>query len=89
MACIDHRRFVYLQDMMVQDLTTARSPARQRLLAARRALVEGAGADFVDARTAFAAEAGVAWFNDFIHLSEIGHRRVAAYLCQAWESAAN
>jgi hypothetical protein len=44
--------------------------------------VQEAGGTFVDLRADVEGEAGVAWFNDYVHLSSIGHRRAAEAACR-------
>lgn len=75
-------QLVFAHDFLVIDLARERSPARREMLARRRAAVEGAGGTFLDLERIFAGRAGVAWFNDFIHPSAIGHREIAAAICE-------
>ena len=88
-ACVRARgaRLVYLHDFLAADLGSGRTAPRQALLEARRAEVEAEGGTFVDLLQATSDEVGVAWMNDFIHLSEIGHRRVAELACRGLERA--
>src|SRR5204862_325554 len=51
--------------------------------AARRAAVEGAGMTFIDLLDAFGDEVGVAWFNDYVHLSQVAQERIAALACHS------
>jgi hypothetical protein len=69
-------RFHYFHDFPVWDLAQPRSDARQRMRAARAETVRHVGGGFVDVFEQVADEAGVWWFNDYIHPSEIGHRRI-------------
>ena len=52
------------------------------MLAARRAAVEAAGGTFVDLFEVFGPEAGVSWFNDYVHPSLLGHERIAELACR-------
>jgi hypothetical protein len=72
-------RFVH--DMAAVDLDSGRSPERQQMLAARRAAVEANGGEFVAVEEAYRSEIGIAWFADFVHLSAVGHARVAGSTC--------
>jgi hypothetical protein len=74
-------RFLFLHDFLVTDMVSGRTPDRAAMLEHRRAAVEGAGGRFVDLLQVFSAEAGVAWFNDYVHLSRVAHRRVADLAC--------
>ena len=51
------------------------------MLDSRRAVVEAGGGTFINLVDQFAADAGVAWFNDYGHLSAIAHQRVADLVC--------
>jgi hypothetical protein len=51
------------------------------MLERRRAVVEAGGGRFVDLLGAFGGEAGVAWFNDYVHLSLVAQRRLAGLAC--------
>lgn len=77
-----HARFLYLHDFLVTDLVAGRDPDRAAMLARRRTAVEGAGGMFIDLYTRFADEAGIAWFNDYLHPSLIVHERVADLVCR-------
>jgi hypothetical protein len=78
---------VLAHDFLVLDLASPRSPARAEMLARRRRAAEAAGAAFLDLSGIFEGQAGVSWFNDFIHPSAIGHRRIAAAMCQRFQPA--
>ena len=52
------------------------------MLARRRDAVVRAGGTFVDLYERFGPEVGVAWFNDYLHPSEIIHERVAELVCE-------
>lgn len=75
-------RFLYLHDVLVTDFLAGREPERAAMLERRRAAVEAAGGTFIDLRQRFADEAGVTWFNDYLHPSEIIHERVADLVCR-------
>jgi hypothetical protein len=75
-------QFVFLHDFVVGDLPAGRDPDRATLLDRRRSAVEKAGGDFVDLLDRFRAEAGVSWFDDYVHLSLIAHDRVADIACR-------
>jgi hypothetical protein len=75
-------RFFIFHDFLVWDLPSGRSRDREAMIARRRAEAEQAGARFVDLREATHGEASVTWFNDYIHLSQVGHRTVARLMCR-------
>ena len=81
--CVHARgaQFLLLHDFLVTDMETGRSPDRAAMLDSRRAVVEAAGGTFVNLLDPFAADAGVSWFNDYVHLSAIAHERVANLAC--------
>jgi hypothetical protein len=72
----------------VLDLNGGRTDARTGMIAQRRNALEEGGAQFVDLLEAFRQEAGISWFNDLMHESIIGHRRVARLLCTMVEGGA-
>ena len=82
--CVRQRngRLIFLHDFLVTDLVAGRDPDRAAMLAARQAAVEADGMDFVDLYQRFAGEAGVSWFNDYIHPSLIGHYRFSQLACE-------
>jgi len=82
--CIQSRgaRFLFLHDFLATDLHGGRDPDRAAMLAARRTAVEAAGGTFVDLFELFGREAGVSWFNDYIHPSLLGHERIAELACR-------
>ncbi len=84
MRCIQARRagFLFLHDFLVTDLPAGRESDRATMLARRRAAVEAAGGRFVDLLDIFRTEAGVSWFNDYVHPSLIAHERIAALACR-------
>ncbi len=71
--------FHYVHDFLAPDIDRGRNPARQELLRMRKGVVEQ-GASFLDLQEDASGAVGVSWFADFMHLSEIGHRRVAETL---------
>ncbi len=75
-------RFLFLHDFLATDLRAGRDPDRAAMLAARRAAVEAAGGTFVDLLEVFGPEAGVSWFNDYVHPSLLGHERIAELACR-------
>jgi hypothetical protein len=81
--CIQSRgaQFLFLHDFLATDLLGGRDQDRAAMLAARRAAVETAGGTFVDLFEVLGAEAGVAWFNDYVHPSLLGHERIAELAC--------
>lgn len=81
--CARSRRagFLFLHDFLVTDLVAGRDVDRAAMLERRRAVVEAAGGTFVDLAAVFAEEAGVAWFNDYVHPSLIAHERTAELAC--------
>ena len=81
--CIQSRgaRFLFLHDFLATDLRGGRDADRAAMLAARRAAVEAAGGTFVDLFEVLGPEAGVWWFNDYVHLSLLGHERIAELAC--------
>lgn len=78
-------RFVFLHDLLVTDLPEGPPPERAAMLERRRSAVETSGGRFVGLKERFHGEIGVAWFNDFCHLSEVGHERVADLACSLVE----
>lgn len=84
LECVRSRRarFLFLHDFMIFDMVGGREPDRAAMLARRRATVEAAGGTFIDLLQVFDPEAGIAWFNDCVHLSIIAHERVADLACQ-------
>jgi hypothetical protein len=82
--CIQARgaRFLFLNDFLATDLRGGREPDRAAMLAARRAAVEAAGGTFVDLFEVLGPEAGVSWFNDYVHPSLLGHERIAELACR-------
>jgi hypothetical protein len=90
MDCVHQRRsrLLFLHDSLVTDLVAGRTPERAAMLAHRRAAVEAAGGTFVDLAQEFAPEAGVTWFNDYVHLSRVAHERVADLACRLTMDAA-
>jgi len=83
-GCVHFRgaQFLFLHDFMASDMQVDRQPNRAAMLARRRAAVESTGGTFIDLREEFGGEAGISWFNDAVHLSSIGHRRVAELACE-------
>jgi hypothetical protein len=84
MQCVRSRGaiFLFLHDFLAGDVIAGRSPDRAAMRARRQAVVEAGGGRFIDLLDAFGREAGVSWFNDYLHLSLIGHERVAALICR-------
>lgn len=81
--CARSRRagFVFLHDFLVTDMVAGRDADRAAMLERRRAVVDAAGGTFVDLAGTFADQAGIAWFNDYVHPSLIAHERIAALAC--------
>ncbi len=81
--CIQSRgaRFLFLHDFLATDLHGGRDADRAAMLAARRVAVEAAGGTFVDLFDVFGREAGVSWFNDYVHPSLLAHERIAELAC--------
>lgn len=73
---------LFLQDFIVSDMVAGRPAERTAMVKARRDSVEAAGGTFVDLLALFGADAGVSWFNDYIHLSTVAHERVAEHACR-------
>ena len=84
MRCTRSRgaRFLFLHDFLVTDMVAGREPDRAAMLSRRRAAVEVAGGTFVDLFEVFATQAGVAWFNDYVHPSLVAHERIADLVCR-------
>jgi hypothetical protein len=84
MRCAQERQagFLFLHDFLVTDMVTGRDADRATMLARRRASVEESGGRFVDVLDVFATEAGVSWFNDYVHPSAIAHERIAELACR-------
>jgi hypothetical protein len=76
----------YFHDFLVIDLD-GMDEGRARLRAARGAAVTAAGATFVDTYAELRSEASVTWFSDFVHLSAIGHARVARLVADRVQGA--
>jgi hypothetical protein len=74
--------FLLLHDFLVTDLVDGRTRDRAAMLSARRDAVLAEGGKFVDLLDAFEDEAGVSWFNDFVHFSVLGHGRIADRACR-------
>lgn len=77
-----HADFLFLHDFLVTDIVSSRDADRAAMLAQRRAAVEGVGGRFVDLLDVFKTEAGIAWFNDYVHPSAIAHQRIAELACR-------
>jgi len=88
LTCVTRQRasFRYFHDFFVWDLAEPRSEARQRMFSARAARVRSAGGKFVDVLAEVEEEAGVWWFNDYIHPSEIAHRQIGELMCRELNS---
>lgn len=73
----------FAHDFLVTDLDPAlsREGARAEMLRRRRAAVDAAGGHFIDVLEASRETVSVAWFNDVMHLSSVGHRHVAELVC--------
>lgn len=82
-ACAVQRRarLWVLHDFFASDLANGRSATREALLKMRRRAVEEHSGTLVDLFAVFRDDAGVAWFNDIIHLSAVGHQEVARLAC--------
>ena len=82
--CIQSRdaRFLFLHDFLASDLRGGRDADRAAMVAARRVAVEAAGGTFVDLFDVVGSEAGVSWFNDYVHPSLLGHERIAELVCR-------
>jgi hypothetical protein len=76
-------RLLFAQDFLLSDLVGGRPEERRAMVARRRELAEADGTRFFDLLEEFGDQAGVAWFNDFMHLSMVGHRRVAELVCRS------
>lgn len=74
-------QFLFLHDFLVNDLASGRGPQRTAMLASRRHTVEAGGGVFVDLLDHFGPEIGIAWFNDYVHPSQIFHERMATLAC--------
>jgi hypothetical protein len=87
MQCASARdaRFLFLHDFLVTDLVAGREPEREAMLERRRRAVEAAGGTFVDLYRTFAPEAGIAWFNDYVHPSLVADERIADLVCRQYE----
>lgn len=82
LACARAReqRFIFFHDFLVSDLGGVLSRERREMRDARREVVLAGGGEFVDLFDELHNEAGVAWYNDVIHPSSVGHDRVAAHI---------
>jgi hypothetical protein len=84
LECADQRhvRFHFFHDFMIYDVPGGRmSAARRAMLTKRQEMTEAGRGVFVDLLDVTRAEVGVSWFNDQIHLSAVGHRRMADIIC--------
>ncbi len=73
-------RFTYVYDLGIFDLGRARGYGRDQWVSTRRQTVEAAGGRFVDLRDLLPGES-LAYFNDFVHPSEVGYELMAKALC--------
>jgi hypothetical protein len=80
-AHLRHAGFLFLHDFLVTDMSIGREADRAAMLARRRAAVEEAGGTFVDLLDIFRDQAGIAWFNDYVHPSAVAHERFAELVC--------
>lgn len=74
--------FLFLHDFLVTDMPAGRTAERAAMLSARRNVVDAAGGTFVDLLDVFGAEAGISWFNDYVHFSAVAHARIADRGCR-------
>jgi hypothetical protein len=74
-------QFLFLHDFTVADLGTGRDPDRTMMMKRRQAAAEQAGGTFTDLFAVFGTEAGISWFNDFIHPSLVAQERIAQLAC--------
>lgn len=81
-------RFNYFHDFVAWDLADPRSPARKEMLEARAAAMRQENASFFDLLDAVRDEVGIWWFNDYIHPSEIGHRRIGEIMIRVLDEGA-
>jgi hypothetical protein len=72
--------FTYVYDLGIFDLGRARGYGRDQWVTYRRQAVEAAGGRFVDLRDLLPGES-LAYFNDFVHPSEVGYELMAEALC--------
>jgi hypothetical protein len=79
---------LFLHDFLVTDIVHGRDHDRAAMLARRRTAVEEAGGQFADLLDVFRSEAGVTWFNDYVHPSAVAHERIAEHACALVESTA-
>jgi hypothetical protein len=79
--------FRFFHDFVLFDLEEGRSSDRQSMVERRREAMQNANGELIDLYQLFREEAGISWFNDFIHLSSIGHRRVAERICRFVEES--
>jgi hypothetical protein len=80
--------FWFFQDFMILDVPDGPSAERKTMAERRRAAVEGAGGNFSSLWDAFREQVGVSWFNDVMHFSSIGHRRIADLICRTVQRGA-
>lgn len=85
LRCSSHRhaQFLYVHDFAAWDLAAERSPARRRMMELR---AEHSGTPFhrfIDLYESVHETAGVWWFNDYIHPSLLGHRRIGEVISSA------
>jgi hypothetical protein len=82
-------RFIFFHDFVISDLDGGLSPARRQMREARREAVARAGGEFVDLFDELHNDVGVAWFNDIIHPSSVGHEHIAARITRYLATNAN
>lgn len=72
---------LYVQDLATFDLGGPRRFGRVQWEGPRRSVVEEAGGRYLDMRELLVGESPV-YFNDFSHLSQLGHEALARGLCR-------
>jgi len=75
-------RLHFFHHFVVMDLGGKIDSRRWRLRDERGEAVVEAGGNFVDVYRALEEQASVVWFNDYIHLSSVGHARVARLISE-------
>lgn len=75
-------RSVYAEDFMIQDLEAPPAQHRAAMRGVRRQAAMQAGVRVVSFLEKFAEVAGVSWFADEVHPSQIGHEFAAREVCR-------
>lgn len=83
-ACLrsSSKRTLYAEHFMIQDLAFPIGQARAKMRAARRDAARHQRVEVLRLLDVLGGQAGVSWFADEVHPSQIGHAHIAALICQ-------